>query len=287
MREATGSLFGDVDQRSAPHIVTPRPRLLDLYCGEGGAGMGYHYAGFEVVGVDLNDDHAERRHRPRPKPLKRYPFESIEGDAIDALESLLARGLNAPAGGFAGSGVWQLGDFAAIHASPPCQAFSPITKVNGRRKDGQEHPDLIGPTRDLLRETGLPYVIENVPEAPIAGILLCGSMFDPPLDVRRHRVFEANWPLEQTMWGCRHKLWSLRFPQRDYRRGIDGQAKDYLMRTVPVYGGTRFAGDRALRRLAMEMDWTTLEGLNEAIPPRYTEFIGRQLLAHVALEAVA
>jgi DNA (cytosine-5)-methyltransferase 1 len=242
-----------------------RPRLLDLFCGEGGAAMGYYRAGFDVFGVDLNDNRALTRHRPRPKPLKRYPFPSIEADALAFLR----------AGGWRG--------FDAIHASPPCQKFSSITRINTRST--RDHPDLIGPTRELLDATGLPYVIENVVQAPLrpTSILLCGSMFDPPLDVQRHRLFEANWPLEPPWWPCRHLLWTPRFRAADYR----GRRSGRLMKVVPVYGGTRYAGDRELRRAAMEIDWMTGEGLNEAIPPRYSEFVGRQLAAHVQMAAAA
>jgi DNA (cytosine-5)-methyltransferase 1 len=252
--------------------------------------MGYYNGGFaRVVGVDLNDDCRDRYKRPRPRPLKRYPFPSIEMDALQALEELLRGGYlitDIPGGGH---GEVTLADFAAIHASPPCQLFSRMTKVNGRRRDGTPHVDLITPMRPLLEETGLPYVIENVPEAAAAGVMradlmLCGSMFDPPLDVQRHRVFEANWPIRETDWPCRHGLWGKgRFKQRDYRKNRG----DYSMRVVPVYGGTRFAGDAAIRRRAMEIDWMTLAGLNEAIPPRYGEFIGAQLLQHIESERAA
>lgn len=246
-----------------------RPLVLDLFCGEGGMAAGLAQAGFRVFGVDLNDDLKDVKQRGRPKPLKRYPFECEEGDALEVLRRLLDGGT---VGGYA------LDDFAAAHASPPCQLFSSITRINTLRP--KRHVDLLTPTRELLDETGLPYTIENVEFAPIRkdrAIKLCGSMFDPPLDVQRHRLFEANWPLEQPAWPCRHKLWAPRFRSADYR----GRASGRLMRVVPVYGGTRYTGDRALRRRAMEIDWMSGDGLNEAIPPRYGEFIGRQLLAHV------
>ena len=140
------------------------PRLLDLFCCEGGAAMGYQRAGFEVVGVDL-----ERR--------PRYPFEFHQGDALEFLEA-------------------HAGDFDAVHASPPCQAYS-IT----RHAHGKAHPDLVGPTRAALEATGLPYVIENVPGAPLRDyVTLCGAaMGCEALDVdsrrlvlRRHRLFESN-----------------------------------------------------------------------------------------------
>src|SRR3990167_9378197 len=102
-------------------------RLLDLFCGAGGAGMGYHRACFEVVGVDN-------------RPMPRYPFEFHQADA---LEYLVAHGH----------------EFDVIHASPPCQRYSVMTK--GMWKDRLEHhPDLIAPTRVLLIRSGKPYVIE-------------------------------------------------------------------------------------------------------------------------------
>lgn len=244
-------------------------RVLDLYCGEGGMAAGLAAAGWDVFGVDKNDDLRDVKQRGRPKPLKRYPFECVEGDALDVLRVLLAGGL---VGGYA------LDDFAGVHASPPCQLFSSITRINTQRP--KRHVDLVTPTRALLEETGLPYVIENVEGAPIdrtRAVMLCGSMFDPPLDVQRHRFFEANWPLEPPAWPCRHKLWAPRFRSADYR----GRKSGRLMKVVPVYGGTRYAGDRELRRRAMEIDWMSGDGLNEAIPPRYGEFVGAQMLTYV------
>jgi DNA (cytosine-5)-methyltransferase 1 len=254
--------------------------ILDAYCGEGGAGEGFRRAGFDVVGIDLNDDWSNRRTRARPKPLKRYPFPHIEGDAIAILTHLADGGSVMASDGR----EYSLSDFVAIHASPPCQLYSEITRVFDRRGDGFEHPDLVGPTRDALERIGLPYIIENVEGAPLrpGAVLLCGSMFDPPLDVRRHRLFETNWPLGHPVWGCRHKLWAPRYRSADYR----GRKSGRLMSVVPVYGGTRYPGDVILRRRVMEMPWATNQGCVEAIPPRYTEWIGQQLQAHL-LEAAA
>jgi DNA (cytosine-5)-methyltransferase 1 len=253
--------------------LRPR-RLLDLFCGEGGASEGFRLSGFYVYGVDLNDNWTDRRTRPRPLPLKRYPFPGIAGDALQALEILLA---GKPLI-FSGDPLY-LRDFSAIHASPPCQLYSEITRVFDRRNMDFEHPDLVGPVRELLLQTGLPYVIENVPGAPLAddSVLLCGSMFDPPLDVRRHRLFETNWNLPHPTWGCRHKLWAPRYRSADYR----GRKSGRLMNVVPVYGGTRFKGDLDLRRRVMGMPWASSYGVVQAIPPRYTEFIGNHLLEHV------
>ncbi len=221
-----------------------KPRLLDLFCGAGGAAMGYHRAGFEVVGVDI---------APQPN----YPFDFYRGDALTVL-------------GFIGD--WDE-KFDAIHASPPCQAYS---HVRNAVWPDREHPDLIPAVRDLLEATGLPWVIENVPGAPLRDpILICGSMFDPALEVKRHRLFEANWSLEPPMWPCRHKLWYPRFPATRSRRS--GFAS-----VVSVYGhGGGLAKEAGLWAHAMEIDWMTKREMAEAIPPAYTELIGSQLLQHV------
>jgi hypothetical protein len=117
-----------------------RPRLLDLFCGAGGAAVGYHRAGFDVVGVDIN-------------PQPRYPFEFHQADAM----------------------TFPLDGFDAIHASPPCQAYSHGTPPDKR----SNHPDLLDATRDRLNAAGLPWVIENVPRAPLRSpVILCGSQFD-------------------------------------------------------------------------------------------------------------
>lgn len=136
-------------------------RILDLFCGAGGAAEGYHRAGFEVVGVDI-------------KPQPRYPFKFVEGDALEYLENFPARAR----------------DFDAIHASPPCQLWSMAS-----RSSSKDHPDLITPLRPLLEATGLPYVIENVVGAPLQGPVFEGTMF-PNLRTRRPRIFETNWLLK-------------------------------------------------------------------------------------------
>lgn len=133
-------------------------RLLDLFCGAGGAGMGYHRAGFDVIGVDIH-------------PQKNYPFEFVQADAM----------------------TFPLDGFDVIHASPPCQRYSQASKRwNGK---AQEHPDLVDAVRDRLETTGSAWVIENVPGSPLRDpVMLCGSMFG--LGVRRHRLFESNVTLK-------------------------------------------------------------------------------------------
>jgi DNA (cytosine-5)-methyltransferase 1 len=137
-----------------------KPRLLDLFCCAGGAGVGYSRAGFEVVGVDV-------------KPQPRYPFPFIQADALTLDPDFLA-------------------SFDAIHASPPCQSYSDLAK---RNRNGDRWPRLIEPVRAMLIRTGQPYVIENVDGAPLLdAVVLCGTMF-PGLRVLRHRLFETNFAI--------------------------------------------------------------------------------------------
>lgn len=158
-----------------PLSQSDRPRLLDLCCGAGGAAMGYHQAGFDVIGIDL-------------APQPRYPFEFHQFDALLA----------------------PLDGFDAIHASPPCQRYSMAVRNAGR---SHLFPDLIGPVRDRLRTAGVPYVIENVDGAPlINAIMLCGAAFDLGTDemyLRRHRRFECSFPLMSPGCACGRKAHSI------------------------------------------------------------------------------
>lgn len=228
-----------------------RPRLLDLFCGAGGAAMGYHWAGFDVVGVDI---------RPQPN----YPFEFVQADALNYLKASL------------GLSSWWAAGFHAIHASPPCQRYSTATKRNGTQ---DTHPDLIGPTRALLEQTGLPYVIENVVAAPLEGFVLCGTTFGLFADgyrLRRHRLFETSWPESAPECACH--LSDL--PVMD----VTGGGPTHKTRTDGG-GGRPYKGTADQARRIMGVDWMTKTELNEAIPPAYTEFIGAQLLAHLKVAA--
>jgi DNA (cytosine-5)-methyltransferase 1 len=203
-----------------------RPRLLDAFCCAGGAGMGYHLAGFDVVGVDID---------PQPN----YPFEFHQGDAV---QYILDHGH----------------EFDAIHASPPCQAFTNAQKIRGNT-----HPDLVAPTREAMQATGLPWVIENVPGAPLIDpALLCGAMF-PGLKTYRHRLFEVNFPLQAPM-----------DPPHTAPLTKMGRppAPGSFMHVVGNFSGVPYAKE------AMGIDWMTRDELRESIPPAYTEFIGAQLL---------
>ena len=211
-------------------------RLLDLFCCEGGAAKGYADAGFEVVGVDKD-------------PQPRYPFRFIQGDALERLGETAA-------------------GFDAIHASPPCQGYSKAQRIQRR-----DHERLIAATRDALRATGLPYVIENVMDARDElhdPVMLCGTMFG--LRLYRHRLFETNWPLTAPLHG-QHYL-------RQVKMGRSPGPQDILQ---PV---GNFAGVAEARE-AMDMPWASRDGLREAIPPAYAEYVGGQLAAHVAMGRAA
>lgn len=218
------------------------PVLLDLFCGAGGAGEGYRRAGFEVVGVDM-------------APQPRYPFEFVQDNVLTVLDGLLS---------FQRWPGTKL-RFTHIHASPPCQAFSDLQKQNKRT-----YPDLVAPVRDRLIELGLPYVIENVEGAPLRDpIKLCGTMF-PGLRVIRHRLFESNVPLAAP----EHPKHPLVFTY-DKRKSHYGRL-DQNTAFVQVTGGGNCSVANA--RAAMGIDWMTKLELNEAIPPAYTEFVGRQII---------
>jgi DNA (cytosine-5)-methyltransferase 1 len=215
--------------------MTARPRILDLFCGAGGAAMGYHRAGFDVVGVDI-------------EPQPNYPFEFIQMNALT----------------LASSSLWHE-CFDAVHASPPCQTFTAY-KRRGRGV-GDGYLNLVVPARELLLNYGVPYVIENVPGAPLENpVQLCGSSFG--LDVRRHRLFETNWPL--MVPPCAHGLQRGDYPQATNRTN--------RRRTVEV-GVWRIP--LATQQAAMGIDWMNLEELSEAIPPAFTEYLGSQLLSHL------
>jgi DNA (cytosine-5)-methyltransferase 1 len=210
-----------------------RPLLLDLFCGAGGAAMGYHRAGFDVVGVD-------RVSQPH------YPFEFFLGDALDVAEMV-----GVPGTGWTG--------FAAVHASPPCQAFTKAQRIMDR-----SHPDLVGPIRKLLRDAGLPYVIENVPGSPLhRPVTLCGLMFG--LGVDRDRLFESNIRLAAPPPHPAHDR-----PKAKMGRPVK---PGEVMQVVGHFSGVPQA------REAMGIDWMVRDELSEAIPPAYTEWVGAQLIA--------
>jgi len=216
-----------------------RPKLLDLFCGAGGAGMGYYRAGFDVVGVD---------NRPQPH----YPFEFIQADA---LEYAAAHGR----------------EFDVIHASPPCQAYSAMRNVNDARGILNVHPDLIAKTREVLNQTGRPYVIENVQGAPLkTQIIICGHSLGLNR-LARHRHFESNLLLLSLP--CTHRGQDV--------IGVYGERPDGHRVGPRRYKLTFTASSINEAREAMGIDWMNWDEIREAIPPDYTEFIGRILIEAV------
>ena len=230
----------------------PRPRLLDLCCGAGGAAKGYHDAGWDVIGVDI-------------EPQPNYPYTFYQADALEFLAEALDK--YAP-----------FNYVDAIHASPPCQRWSSKTK------DKDKHPDLITPLRPMLQlaaSEGVPYVMENVMGAPlIEPVMLCGSMFE--LSVRRHRLFETSFDLFQPE--CQHDIQDLDKPYILYDHG-----KWYRSSVVHVFG-TGGGKGRDYWPEAMGIGdtwddcWMTPKELSEAIPPAYTQWIGEQMIAFLAHE---
>lgn len=223
-----------------------RPRLLDLFCGAGGAAMGYHRAGFDVVGVDI-------------KPQRRYPFEFHQADAL----------------------TYPLDGFDVIHASPPCQGYSIMRNLPWLRD--REYPLLIEPVRERLAATGRPYVIENVMGAKLAANWLCGAMFGLPF--YRHRLFETNWfwlapahPRHEgviqrgRLLGARARTHIVR--ANGFTAGFD-QPHTRVLAGHPSRAGVHRVGD------AMGIEWMTGAELSQAIPPAYTEYLGRFLLQAV------
>lgn len=206
-----------------------RLRLLDLFCGAGGAGMGYHRAGFDVVGVDI-------------APQPRYPFEFVQADAM----------------------TYPLSGFNVVHASPPCQAYSISTPKAAR----SSHPDLIAATRDRLVAAGLSYVIENVGGARKHlrdPLMLCGRMFG--LGVERHRYFEIRPMVFGLLPTCDHDEYPVLIT------GTHRRARQ-----------PRFEYSVAQCREAAGIPWMTRKELDQAIPPAYTEHIGRLILRQMQMD---
>lgn len=219
-------------------------RLLDLFCGAGGAARGYRDAGWHVTGVDI-------------APHPRYAGHIfIQGDAI---EYVLMHGH----------------EYDAIHASPPCQAYTALTRGTNR---GRTYPDLIAVTRKALERTAVPWVIENVPGAPIRrDLMLCGEMFG--LRVIRHRTFEfsADVLVPQVV----HPRHRGRVAGWRHGRRYDGYY-------VAVYGDGGGKGSVAEWQDAMGIHWTSVRReIAEAIPPAYGRFVGEILAAALTSEDAA
>lgn len=225
-------------------------RVLDLFCGAGGAAWGYYqglrpfYPDIQIMGIDIDDQ-------------PNYPFHFHQMDVLDVAPGFLR-------------------EFDFIHASPPCQAYTSLASKDGR------HRKLISPIRRMLKASGVPYVIENVEGARSAmkdPVRLCGSTFG--LGVRRHRMFEATFDVP--VFSCRHneqgeirayygkRGWSAWTPKGDNVQRLDRKP---LLR-----------GSVEQAPADMGIDWMTWDELRESIPPAYTKHIAAAFLA--SIEAVA
>ena len=194
--------------------------------------MGYSRAGFEVVGVDKD-------------PQPHYPFEFHYADALEYLAE-------------------HYQEFDVIHASPPCQRYSRITKLSGSQNN---HPDLLQPTIDALIETGKPYIVENVEDAPMTNyIMLCGSMFG--LRVFRHRLFMCNPAIMMSPASCNHHSRSSNGGKNGDQIHPNGEFITVTGNVTPI----------AKAKKAMGIGWMTRAELVEAIPPAYTEWLGSQMI---------
>lgn len=244
-----------------------KPKLLDLFCCEGGASKGYADAGFDVYGVDLFEDYTQ----------KRYPYPSHRGDVL----TFLTEGVGwFDYHGLEGSEGLRVTDFDAIVASPPCQKYS-ITNHNGR-----DYPDLIPPVREALQAIGLPYVIENVVGAPLNDpTMLCWTMFNEPgsvldddgtpLQMFRHRLFETNFPLPQLE--CKHD------PEVQVAGSYGGARRDKWEARHVRRGG--YVPSKWVQQRLLGIDWATQKGMHQSIPPCYTQWIGTALLDIIGTEA--
>lgn len=221
-----------------------RPLLLDLYCGAGGASVGYARAGFNVVGVDI---------ALQPNYPLAFAFEQADVMRFDLPYW-----------------AWKL-NVSAIHASPPCQAYSTTASLHTN-----EYPRLIAETRELLDATGLPYVIENVAGARADlrdPVTLCGSSFG--LGVRRHRLFECHGFEVGLVPPCNHG-------EQPEPVDVTGTGSSRIgARPDGAGGNSRKPRNLAHAREVMGIDWMTRQELSEAVPPAYTEFIGRALIDQV------
>lgn len=229
-----------------------RPLVLDLFCCAGGISRGAQDAGFVAYGVDI-------------APQRHYIGDWFyQGDALEFLRRLIA---GETVGGLT------LADVDAIHASPPCQEFTPLKAVTGK-----SYPDLIEPARQLLNATGKPWVMENVPTAPLrATLFLCGTMF-PELRVIRHRIFEfGNMPpVWQPPRECNH--WGTTSGANKFVAGKRkvGSFDDYDFLTVTGHDFKVADG-----RIAMGIDWMVGNELREAIPPAYGAYVFAHVRAHL------
>lgn len=244
-----------------------KPKLLDFCCCEGGASVGYHRAGFDVYGVDLFEKCKQNR----------YPFPSLKYDAVRVLTRLIIGDKLYFRYKSREPEVLGLSDFAVLAGSPPCQPHS-ITKYSHNK----DHEDILDHLRALFLVSKLPYVIENVPGAPLVDpLILCGTEFnliardkdDAILYLRRHRLFESNIKLIGNGGCACDKFRTLGLKAA----GVYGGGSESRIHAETVRRGG-YTPKLAVRQKLMGIDWMTQAGLSQAIPPAYTEYIGKQLI---------
>lgn len=239
-----------------------KPRLLDLFCGEGGAGMGYHRAGWDVTGVDKSKER-----------LSHYPFRSYRADA---LEYLIQYGH----------------EYDVIHASPTCTGYSRGTAAVPDRIGRYDR--LIAATREALLIVGKPYVIENVEDAAPElqdPILLCGRQFNltatdddkTALTLDRHRLFESNLPLTAPPHE-RHD-WRTNRAAGIQVAGVYSGARRDKYEARYIRKGAYVPPSLDVLRTLIGAPWMTETGCFLSIPPAYTQYLGRQLIEHLAVAA--
>lgn len=218
-------------------------RLLDLCCGAGGSAVGYHRAGFEVTGVDI----VRQPH---------YPFPFVQADAL----------------------TYPLEGFDVVHASPPCQRFSTATSERRHR-----HTDLVTPMLERLAELEVPWLLENVPGAPLPSpVTVCGAAMGcatvdddgTPLVLRRHRLFASNVPLSAPTCACARARLDGAVVAGIYGGGPERRSAAGRER---VKGRNGYTPPAHVRHRLAGIEWMTRRELSRAIPPAYTEHLGRQL----------
>jgi DNA (cytosine-5)-methyltransferase 1 len=235
------------NQKGVKQLKKKKFKLLDLFCKAGGCSAGYAKAGFEVTGVDIN---------PQPN----YPFTFIQADALEILRDKEF-----------------ISQFDAIAASPPCQFHSKAKGLSMARNGGSygEHLDLIPETRQLLIESRKPYIIENVAGSTLENsIKLFGSQFKN-LYTQRERWFESNILLTEPQEPKR----KMKTPAAGNGMGEDGSisivgsggVRGMNAKQITLYWGFAMGG----------IDWMNRAELAEAIPPAYTEFLGKQLIEYL------